>query len=52
MKYTSYAIDNASKNSHIIILEWWKNSNLELKYTDNAIDDASYNGHINVLKWF
>ena len=51
-KYTSDAIDFASNNSHIAILECFKNSGYEFKYTSNAIDWASENGHLAILEWF
>ena len=35
------AINWASKNGHIAVLEWFKNSEYEFKYTDDAIDWAS-----------
>ena len=46
------SIDYASKNGHIKILEWFKNSGLEFKYTVDAINIASANGHIGILDWF
>jgi hypothetical protein len=46
------ALDFASANGHINVLEWWFKSVLELKYTDRALIWASYNGHINVLEWW
>lgn len=50
--YTSDAMDLASANGHVEILEWWKQSGLELKYTQNAMDSASHNGHTAVLDWW
>jgi hypothetical protein len=52
--YTENAIDLASKNNHIKILDiWYKyRSKYSLIYTHNAIDQASLNGHIEVLNWF
>ena len=41
----------ASKNNHVNILGWLKDSGSEFKYTDDAIDYASQRGHINILKW-
>ena len=57
LKNMKYSISNdsifwASSNGHVNILEWLKNSRLELKYTSNAIDCASCNGHVNILEWF
>ena len=45
-------IDSASKNGHIDVLEWFKNSGYKFKYSVNAIKLASQNCHVNVLKWF
>lgn len=50
--YTHKAIDYASSNGHVHILNYWLKSGLKLKYTDNAIDYASCHGHIEVLKWW
>jgi len=32
LKYCRRAMNNASINGHIDVLEWWKNSGYELKY--------------------
>ena len=45
-------MDWASRNGHIDILEWYKNSELNFRHTENAINYASGNGHINILRWF
>ncbi|KAI9217509.1 hypothetical protein BC828DRAFT_418058 [Blastocladiella britannica] len=45
-------MDDASRNGHVDVLEWWRNSGLELKYTRQAMDDASCNGHVDVLEWW
>ena len=45
-------IDCASERGHINILEWHKNSKLELKYTERAIDLASQYGRIHILEWY
>jgi ATP-dependent Lon protease len=50
--YTDKAIDNASANNHVHILDWWLKSGLELKYTQNAIDNASANNHVPILDWW
>lgn len=44
LRYTMYAMDSASKNGHIHILNWWKQSNLKLEYSSNAMNWASKNG--------
>ena len=50
--YTKASMNVASANGHVDVLEWWKNSGLELKYTAKAIKVASLNGHIDVLEWW
>ena len=50
--YMNNIINNASKNGHIQVLEWFKNSGYEFKYDEWAINNASDNGHIQVLEWF
>jgi len=65
-KYTENAIDWASENGHVHILDWFdrftrstdasgctnKNTRYEFKYTKNAINEASKNGHENIVEWF
>ena len=46
------AIIYASKNGHVQVLEWFKNSGYEFKYNKDAIMWASRNGHIEFLEWF
>lgn len=51
-RYTEEAIDLASENGHVDVLNWCKNAGFEFLYTFNAIDHASKNGYINVLNWW
>jgi hypothetical protein len=51
-EYTSDALDNASANYNIQVLQWWFNSGLPLKYTEKAIDKASEYGFVEVLEWW
>ena len=46
------AINYASKNAHIVVINWFKESDFQFKYNSNAINYASENGHIAVLQWF
>ena len=50
--YSACAINWASLNGHIHILDWFKNNDYEIKYTENAINWASQHGHIHILNWF
>ena len=54
--YSSNAIDNASSNGKINILNWWlknqKEYGLELKYTEKAINLASKFDTIESLEWW
>lgn len=55
LPYTEFAIDHASANGHIGILDWWlaaKESGIVLKYSEDAIDYASRHGHLSVLQWW
>ncbi|KAJ1557181.1 hypothetical protein HK096_008669 [Nowakowskiella sp. JEL0078] len=51
-RYSETAMDEASANGFVSVLDWWENSGLELFYTSKAIDLASSNGHVNVLNWW
>ena len=48
VKYCYNAFDNAIRNGHIDVLEWWFQSGLELKYYDKTI---SFCQNSNVLTW-
>ncbi|RFU73292.1 hypothetical protein TARUN_8963 [Trichoderma arundinaceum] len=50
--YDTEAIDGASKNGHVHILQWWKQSGLPLLYTHVSLEQASGNGLISVLAWW
>jgi hypothetical protein len=47
--YSGSAIFCASANGYVNVLEFWKQSGLELKYTEEAIDNTFY---LNVLHWW
>ncbi len=47
-----YAIDNASRDGNVSLLQWWKASGLECKYTYRAMNSASREGHVDVLDWW
>lgn len=51
-RYTSEAMDYASKYGHINVLEWFKNSGMKMKYTHDSMNFASENGQIIVLNWW
>ncbi|RKP17230.1 hypothetical protein ROZALSC1DRAFT_24408 [Rozella allomycis CSF55] len=42
----------ASQNGHLNVLEWWKNSGVELKWSEDAMDWAGRDVHIDVLDWW
>ncbi len=54
--YTSDAIDHASSNGKINVLDWWKKVNKEndvpIKYSKKSINLASRNGKIKSLDWW
>ncbi|KFH41201.1 hypothetical protein ACRE_080880 [Hapsidospora chrysogenum ATCC 11550] len=51
--YDSEAVDRASKNGHVRILDWWwRRSGFPLRYTESALEQASANGHLLVLEWW
>jgi hypothetical protein len=52
-KYSEKALDVASEFGKIHVLEWWKNSGLELKYSTDALDLASCDHYnIDILEWW
>ncbi|ORY38637.1 hypothetical protein BCR33DRAFT_426948 [Rhizoclosmatium globosum] len=51
-KSSTMAMDFASQNGNLGVLQWWKDSGLELRFTSAAIDGARENGHIIVLDWW
>ena len=50
--YINNIINNASREGHIQVLEWFKNSGYEFKYDQWAFNCASWKGNIQVLEWF
>ncbi|KAG8629208.1 hypothetical protein KVT40_003073 [Elsinoe batatas] len=51
-KYTTEALDGASKQGYLNVLEWWQRSALQLLYTEQAMEQASSQGHVAVLEWW
>ncbi len=51
-QYDAEALDGASKNGYVHVLEWWRRSGLPLKYTEAALEQASARGHVRVLEWW
>ncbi|CAK7563463.1 MAG: hypothetical protein SEPTF4163_001332 [Sporothrix epigloea] len=51
-QYDAEALDGASKNGYVHVLEWWRRSGLPLKYTEAALEQASAEGHVRVLEWW
>ncbi|EFX01385.1 hypothetical protein CMQ_6327 [Grosmannia clavigera kw1407] len=51
-QYDAEALDGASKNGYVHVLEWWRRSGLPLKYTEAAMEQASARGHVQVLEWW
>jgi hypothetical protein len=45
-------MDAASANGNVAVLQWWKESGLELKWSEYALYQASQNGHVHVLQWW
>ncbi|KAJ3156881.1 hypothetical protein HDU86_003416 [Geranomyces michiganensis] len=50
MRWSEVALDKASRNGHVAVLEWFFKSNLKPLYTTRAIDWASGCGHVDVLE--
>jgi hypothetical protein len=51
-KYTAEAVDGASRQGFIDVLDWWKNSGLGLVFSEAALEQASSAGHMTVLEWW
>lgn len=51
-KYTADAIDGASRQGFVHILDWWQQSGLPLLFTEAALEQASSQNHIDVLEWW
>ncbi|KAK8195878.1 hypothetical protein M8818_007029 [Zalaria obscura] len=51
-KYTAEALDGASRQGFVHVLEWWQKSRLPLTYTEAAFEQASSHGHVAVLDWW
>lgn len=48
--YDAEAVDGASTNGHVRMLDWWwRQSGLPLRYTEVALEQASCRGHLLVL---
>ncbi|KAI9324577.1 hypothetical protein DFJ73DRAFT_915615 [Zopfochytrium polystomum] len=46
------AMDDASGNGHVAVLQWWKDSGLALRYSPDAVRLAEKNGHLDVVEWW
>ncbi|KAI8800183.1 hypothetical protein BJ742DRAFT_860228 [Cladochytrium replicatum] len=42
----------ASRNGHVPVLDWWKNSGYLLSWDNKPMSYASQNGHVDVLQWW
>lgn len=51
-KYTSEAVDGASRQGFVHVLDWWHKSGLRMLYTEAALEQASSQGHVDVLEWW
>ena len=50
--YDEQAMDGASRQGFIEVLQWWLDSGLEPRYTDRALENASSKGLVDVLDWW
>jgi hypothetical protein len=44
--------DWASSKGHVELLQWWKESGLEMKYDEHSMDYPSRKNRCNVLQWW
>lgn len=51
-EYSAEALDGASRQGFVNVLEWWQHSGLPLKFSEAALEQASSQGHIQVLDWW
>ncbi|ORZ30274.1 hypothetical protein BCR44DRAFT_1445467 [Catenaria anguillulae PL171] len=52
LKYTDLAMDRASAEGRVDLLDWWVKSGCELKYSSQSFDLAAESGHLDVLEWW
>ena len=52
MDYTSKCISQASLIGKVDILQWWKDSDLEMKYDEDAFTHAVRYKKIDTVKWW
>lgn len=50
--YGPEAVDGASRQGFIEVLDWWRRSGLCMKYTETALEQASARGFIHILEWW
>ncbi|ORZ36352.1 hypothetical protein BCR44DRAFT_323497 [Catenaria anguillulae PL171] len=55
LSWTAGAVDKASANGHVHVLQWWVDhcgALGEVKYSDAAMHLAARHGHLHVLEWW
>ncbi|ORZ29964.1 hypothetical protein BCR44DRAFT_1446928 [Catenaria anguillulae PL171] len=50
--YAKDAMDEASRQGHTDVLQWWLDSGLDYKYSGRAIKKACTTGNLEVLDWW
>lgn len=51
-KYTAEALDGASRQGFVHVLDWWRRSGLRLVFTEAALEQASSQNHLDILEWW
>lgn len=46
------AVDGASRNGHVVALDWWLHSGIPMQYTESALEMASAKNQLEVLAWW